>query len=172
MSVERAPTLPPYARIVGGLGQGVHPFLHLLPRIAESPAVGRIATADTPLAVLLASARVAIESGDGYAYVDVDRPAIVLAASYYRHGNPLDLYLDMLHELTHLRQLAEGADLWDERFAYVDRITEIEGYAVAVEEGRRLGMTDSEVVHHLSNPWMSEADVQRLIGHIGRFLRK
>ena len=28
-------------------------------------------------------------------------------------------------------------DLWDERFAYVDRITEIEGYAVAVEEGRR-----------------------------------
>ncbi len=170
MSVQRAPSLPPYAHVVRDLGLGTHPFLHLLPRVAESPAVARIATRETPLAILLASARVAIESGDGYAYVDVDRPAIVLAASYYRHGNALDLYLDLLHELTHLRQLAEGADLWDERFAYVDRITEIEGYAVAVEEGRRLGMTDSEVVHHLSNPWMTEADVQRLIGHIGRFL--
>jgi hypothetical protein len=63
------------------------------------------------------------------------------------------LYLDLLHELTHLRQLDEGLDLWDERFAYVHRPTEIEGHAIAIEEGRRLGMTSEDVSDHLAALW-------------------
>jgi len=61
-------------------------------------------------------------------------------------------------------------DLWDERFAYVDRPTEIEGYAVAIEEGRRLGMTGEDVVDHLATPWMTAADTVRLLAHIDGFL--
>jgi hypothetical protein len=82
----------------------------------------------------------------------------------------LDLYLDLAHELTHLRQLAEGKNLWDHSIHYVDRPTEIEGYAVAVEEGLRLGMTETEIIRHLSNPWLSDADVARLRKNIKRFL--
>jgi hypothetical protein len=82
----------------------------------------------------------------------------------------VDLYLDLAHELTHLRQLAEGRNLWDHSLHYVDRPTEIEGYAVAVEEGLRLGMTEDEIIRHLSNPWLSEAETARLRENIDRFL--
>jgi hypothetical protein len=34
----------------------------------------------------------------------------------------------------------------------VDRPTEIEGYAVAIEEGRRLGMSSEDISDHLATP--------------------
>lgn len=162
--------MPDCARVVRTLSCGEYPYCALLPSIAKSPAARRIQSPAIPLGRLLETARVRIEPGDGYVWVDDEAPAIVLIEHYYRHGDPCDLYLDLLHELTHLRQLAEGQGLWDERFRYVDRPTEIEGYAVAIEEGRRLGMTDARIVRHLSNPWMTRADVQRLLENVERFL--
>ncbi len=162
--------LPEYAVVTRTLDPGIHPYRLLLPRFEESPAARRIESNATPLSSLLDSARVRIKPGDGYLWVDVKIPAIVLIEGYYREANPLDLYLDLIHELTHLRQLAEGKNLWDHSLAYVDRPTEIEGYAIAVEEGIRLGMGEDEVIHHLSNPWMTEEDVSRLRQNIDRFL--
>jgi hypothetical protein len=54
----------------------------------------------------------------------------------------------------------------------VDRPTEIEGYAVAVEEGIRLGMTEEQVIQHLSNPWLDDSEVERLRRNIDRFLNQ
>ena len=162
--------LPEYARVVRTLSQGEYPFRMLLPRLAESPAARRIESHATPIDRLLQTARVRIQPGDGYVWVDDNAPAIVLVENYYRCGNPLDLYLDLIHELTHLRQLAEGHNLWDEHFRYVERPTEIEGYAVAIEEGLRLGMSEAEILRHLSNPWMTRTDVRRLRKNVERFL--
>jgi hypothetical protein len=163
-------SLPDYARIARSLPSGDHRYLDVLPGVTGSPALTRIA-ADPPARVrLVESARVQIRGGRGYAFVDVDLPAIVMSEWYFREGEEQDLYLDLLHELTHLRQLEEGLDLWDERFEYVDRPTEIEGYAVAIEEGRRLGMSDEDVVLHLSNPWMTARDVHRLLEHVNAYL--
>jgi hypothetical protein len=148
----------------------MHPYRQLLPQIEKSPVARRIATRATPLAPLLDDARVRIKTGEGYCYVDVKIPAIVLFQEYYHLANPLDLYLDLAHELTHLRQLAEGKNLWDHSLHYVDRPTEIEGYAVAVEEGIRLGMTEAQVIQHLSNPWLNSDEVARLRQNIGKFL--
>jgi hypothetical protein len=164
--------LPEYALVVRTLSRGEHQYRALLPRLAESPAARRIESRATPLDRLLDTARVRIEPGDGYIWVDDEAPAIVLIEDYYLHGGAIDLYLDLIHELTHLRQLAEGHDLWDERFLYVERPTEIEGYAVATEEGLRLGMTEAEIARHLSNPWMTHSDVRRLNENIVRFLTK
>lgn len=164
--------MPKYARIVMQLPRGEHSFLALLPLAAESPAVHLVESPAIPIARLLETSRVRIERRSGYIWVDDDSPAIILTERYYRHGSPLDLYLDLLHELTHLRQLAEGQGLWDESFDYVDRPTEIEGYAIAVQEGRRLGMTEADIVRHLSNPWMTPADVTRLRANVERFLDK
>lgn len=164
--------LPPFARVNCTLPLGEHPFLALLPAAAESPAMALIETSAFPRGPLLEQARVRISPEDGFCWIDETVPAIVLTASYYHHGAGLDLYLDLLHELTHLRQLAEGHDIWDERFAYVDRPTEIEGYAVATEEGRRLGMSDDEILRHLNNPWMSAEEIQRLLGNVAAFLAR
>ena len=162
--------LPEYAYVVRTLGGGFHPYRRFLPRLEESPVARRIESAQIPLGPLMDSSRVLIESGEGYCFVDIKKPAIILFEQYYRDGNPLDLYLDLAHELTHLRQLAEGKDLWDHSLHYVDRPTEIEGYAVAVAEGLRLGMTEAQVMTHLSNPWLSTAEVARLRKNIERFL--
>jgi len=162
--------LPQYTQVVRGLEAGAHRFLDLLPRVARSPAIRRIAPDTAHRARLLEGAKVQVCGPHGYAFVEVDIPAIVLSEAYYDTGAGLDLYLDLLHELTHLRQLEQGFDLWDERFSYVDRPTEVEAYAVAVEEGRRLGMSEPQVLEHLTNPWMSRAEVKRLLGHVDRFL--
>ncbi len=162
--------LPEYAKVVRTLKRGEHSFVMLLPHIANSPASRRIESPKTLLLTLLKSARVRIEPLKGYVWIDEKAPAIILVEDYYRHADSLDLYLDLIHELTHLRQLAEGHDVWDERYRYVDRPTEIEGYAIAVEEGLRLGMAEPEIIEHLSNPWMTRADVRRLRQNVAHFL--
>jgi hypothetical protein len=164
--------LPAFARVDRTRPAGLHAYLELLPGARESPAMRRAVPDASLREKLLQDCRVHLAPGAGYCYIDVERPCIVLGDEYYRTGAELDLYLDLLHEFTHMRQLHEGADLWDERYAYVDRPTEIEGYAVAVEEGRRLGMTDEEVLSHLDNPWMDEEDVARLTRHVQEFLEK
>jgi hypothetical protein len=165
--------LPEYAHVVRALKCGFYPYRRLLPGFEESPAIRRIATADMPIGPLLDSAFVEIAKGEGFCFVNVenpDKPFINLFESYYIQGNPLDLYLDLAHELTHLRQHAEGKELWDHDLHYVDRPTEIEGYAVAVEEGIRLGMTEEQIVRHLSNPWLSRAETARLRGNIEKLI--
>lgn len=162
--------VPDFAHLARDLPTGLHAYLRVFPRAAESPGLVRIEPDEKKREILLRGAMIHIKAGGGFAYVDVETPCIVFAEEYYRTGSDLDLYLDMLHELTHIRQHHEGHDLWDERYAYVDRITEVEGYAVAVEEGRRLGMTDEEVVAHLSNPWMDAEDVDKLQKNVADFL--
>jgi hypothetical protein len=144
----------------------MHGYVELLPRIRESPALRRIAGDRGVREQLVRDARVRLAPIRGFCWVDVAVPCIVLSNRYYREGAERDLYLDLLHELTHLRQISEGQDVWDERFEYADRATEIEGYAVAVGEGRRLGMTEGEILEHLTNPWMSAADVRRLRANV------
>lgn len=163
--------LPEYARVVRGLPCGDHPYLSLLPRIAESPVRRRIETAKTPFGPLVDNAVVRIKKRDkGYCYVDVLVPAVTVTQFYYLNGHDLDLYLDLAHELTHLRQHLEGENIWDHDTPYVDRDTEVEGYAVAIEEGLRLGMTEADIMNHLSNPWMDQEEVTRLRNNAEQFL--
>ena len=163
--------LPEYAQVVRGLPSGDYPYRTLLPRIEESPVRRRIETVKTPFSTLLDGAIVRIKNKKrGYCYVDVAVPAVTVNEYYYLNGNDLDLYLDLAHELTHLRQHSEGENIWDHGTPYIDRATEIEGYAVAVEEGLRLGMTEAEIIKHLSNPWMSEEEIARLRKNIEEFL--
>jgi hypothetical protein len=162
--------LPEYAIVNRALRAGTHPFRLFLPSFEESPAVRLIETPKIPIGPLLDDARVKIRKGEGYCYVDVRIPAITLMEGYYHQANPLDLYLDLAHELTHLRQLAEGRNVWDHSLHYVDRPTEIEGYAVAVAEGVRLGMTEEQVIQHLANPWLNDDEVMRLRKNIEQYL--
>jgi hypothetical protein len=160
--------LPAFARVTRALPTGLQPYLALLPGALQSPALTLVEPDAGARQRLVEQARVRIEPMRGYCFVDVTTPAIVLAQGYYRDGSDLDLYLDLVHELTHLRQHAAGHNVWDDSYAYPDRPTEVEAYAIAVAEGRRLGMTDDDVWRHLSNPWMSRSDVRRLVGNIER----
>jgi len=75
--------------------------------------------------------------------------------------------LDILHELVHIRQWHDGKELWDRRYSYVDRPTEVEAYKFAVEVARKLGMPDREIADYLRVEWTSREEHERLCRRLG-----
>jgi hypothetical protein len=170
MSTKVQPGFSGFPPPVRGLPLGDHPFLEILPGSMTSPALNLVGTPRFPGHSVLETARVRVVPSTGYCWIDETVPIIVLTQTYYRNGNDLDLYLDLLHEVTHLRQLMEGRNIWDESIPYHQRPTEIEGFAVAVAEGRRLGLDENAILEHLSNPWMSAREVGELLYLVDAFL--
>jgi hypothetical protein len=103
----------------------------------------------------------------GYMGVDNTDGHLLVNAKYLETGNKTDIYLDVVHELVHVKQYMEGRDLFDARYEYVDRPTEIEAYRYAVKEAKRLGLSDEYILEYLKTEWMSTADLKRLAGYIG-----
>ena len=87
---------------------------------------------------------------------------IFVNSRYLRNGDRTDIYLDLIHELVHVRQFMEGKELFDSNYSYVDRPTEIEAYRYAVEEARRLGLSEKRICEYLKTEWMSQQDLRRL----------
>jgi hypothetical protein len=98
----------------------------------------------------------------GYMYVDSSNGHLVVSARYLNSGDKVDIYLDLIHELCHVRQLMEGKELFDSRYSYVERPTEIEAYRYAVQEARRLGLSDARICEYLKTEWMSDRDLKFL----------
>jgi hypothetical protein len=98
----------------------------------------------------------------GYMYVDASDGHLVISKSYLVNGNKTDIYLDLIHELCHVKQYLEGKELFDPKYDYVERPTEIEAYRYTVEEARRLGLSEERIRSYLKTDWMSENDFKRL----------
>ena len=98
----------------------------------------------------------------GYMFVDSSNGHLVVSARYMKCGDRVDIYLDLIHELCHVRQLMEGKELFDPRYSYVERPTEIEAYGYAVQEARRLGLSDERICEYLKTEWMSREDLNFL----------
>ncbi len=118
---------------------------------------------------VLAKVKVAVYDGMGYAWIDNERGRLRLMINrqYLQKGRKIDIYLDVIHELTHIRQHMKGIDLWDERYRYVDRPTEIEAYGNAVTEARRLGMPLKEIKRYLRVPYIPKENFERLFRNLG-----
>lgn len=87
---------------------------------------------------------------------------IIISAFYLNNGDIVDIYLDIIHELVHVKQFMDGKELFDRHYNYVDRPTEIEAFSHAVKEARNLGLTDERILNYLRTEWMSDEDLQRL----------
>jgi hypothetical protein len=103
----------------------------------------------------------------GYMGVDGQDGHLMVNESYLRKGDRMDIYLDVVHELCHVKQWMEGKELFDERYDYVDRPTEIFAYRYAVKEAKRLGLSDEKILVYLKTEWMSKQDLQRLVKNMG-----
>ena len=102
-----------------------------------------------------------------YMHVQNDDASIVIGRNHLKNSEKMILYLDIIHELVHVKQQREVLDLYDNAYAYVDRPTEIEAYRIAVEEARRLGMNDKEIFDYLHVEWISEEEHKRLATNVG-----
>jgi len=86
----------------------------------------------------------------GYMGVSDEDGHLVVSTHYLRTGNRRDIYLDVVHELVHVRQFSEG-----------------KAYKVCIAEGRRLGMTDRELFKYLKVEWMDAGELRRLARNVG-----
>lgn len=92
---------------------------------------------------------------------------LIISNRYLRDGNFRDIYLDVVHELCHVKQFRRHKPLFYPKLSYVDAPSEIEAYRFTVREGRRIGMTDAELVEYLRVEWISPAEHRRLVRHVG-----
>ena len=111
---------------------------------------------------VLRSLKVDLSWFGGYMYVDSSSGHLVVNLRYLNNGDKVDIYLDLIHELCHVRQFMEGKELFDPRYSYVERPTEIEAYRYAVQEARRLGLSDERICEYLKTEWMSDTDLKFL----------
>ena len=98
----------------------------------------------------------------GYMFVNSSNGHLVINARYLNSGDKVDVYLDLVHELCHIKQFMEGKELFDSHYDYVDRPTEVEAYRYTVQEARRIGLSNERICQYLKTEWMSDEDLKRL----------
>jgi len=106
----------------------------------------------------------------GYLHVDDKTGSIIISSSYLKSADEREIYLDLIHELTHIRQLMDGMELFDQRYSYVDRPTEIEAYKNVVEEARRIGMSKEEIIDYLWVEWINDEEFERLLNNLRKLV--
>ena len=99
----------------------------------------------------------------GYMGVDNTDGHLMVNGKYLNSGDKTDIYLDVVHELCHVKQWMDGRELFDENYDYVDRPTEIEAYRYTVQEAKRLGLKNEQILLYLKTEWMSSQDLKRLV---------
>jgi hypothetical protein len=103
----------------------------------------------------------------GYMYVDSSNGHLVVSSRYLKTGDKIDIYLDLIHELCHVKQFLEGKDLFDQSYTYVERPTEIEAYRYTVQEARRLGLSNKRICKYLKTEWISDREFEFLAKTVG-----
>ena len=113
-------------------------------------------------AEVLRNLKVDLTRFSGYMYVDSSNGHLVVSTRYLNNGDKVDIYLDLIHELYHVRQFMEGKELFDPQYSYVERPTEIEAYRYTVQEARRIGLSDARICEYLKTEWISDSDLKFL----------
>ncbi len=141
---------------------GVHPLRDVFTGVELSPAFIEVIRDPVAREPFLDAALVSVDEGRGFMWVNDEDGVLHVSQSYLQTGDLLSLYLDVVHELTHVRQFHDGLELFDENYEYVDRPTEIEAYAISVREAMRLEMSLDDIMDYLVVPWISPDEHVRL----------
>jgi hypothetical protein len=135
--------------------------------LADSPAIVELLEDEATRRRVLNETVVEVIDSDDYMYVSQRDGRLVVGNRYLKEASEQFLYLDVVHELVHVKQFLNGADLYDSKYNYVDRPTEIEAYKLTVKEARRLGMSDCEIADYLLVEWITRRDRDRLARRLG-----
>ncbi len=170
-------------RVRRDLPVGRHPLLAAFPGLDRMAAAERLVTDPTARAKLFDETCVHLVDQDLWMYVapfempkaarrewrPITSPGsdcIVIGENHLRESPGLMLFMDIFHELCHLVQRAEGADLWPPGVSYVKRWTEVEAYRFVVEEARRLRVSDDFLREYLRVEWISEDEHLALLSEL------
>ena len=149
------------------LGEGLYDITKVFSGLDDLKILQKIYGNKESLASVLGKVKVKVIDSEYYMYVDDTDGCIVVGLNHLAKADERTLYLDIIHELVHVKQFMDGKDIYDERYSYVDRQTEIEAYQVVVDEARKLGMNDDEIMEYLTVEWVSEDGLKRLANRLG-----
>lgn len=141
-------------------GGSTYPFTDYFKGFEKVEAVRRIFGDNTEQ--VLRDLKVEFTWIGGYMWVNSRDGHIMVSSRYLSSGDRVDIYLDVIHELVHVKQFMDGKELFDIHYGYTERPTEIEAYRCSVEEARRIGLSDERICDYLKTEWMSESDLRRL----------
>jgi hypothetical protein len=111
---------------------------------------------------IIAHTKVFVVDRPNEMFVDNDDGSITIGLTHLRRSSAEFLYLDIIHELCHVKQHLQGRNLYDRSKSYVDRETEIEAYQVTVQEARRIGLNDQTLSNYLRVAWITPEEHKRL----------
>jgi hypothetical protein len=179
------PPSPPGFRVQRGVPVGRHPLLAVFPGLDRLPPAQRIETDPVKRAALFERTEVEVVDQDMWMYVaphevppfarrrgwtpvvSLGRDCIVVGAGHLRDSSEMMLFLDIYHELCHVVQRRDGANLWEPGVDYVERWTEVEAYRFVIEEARKFGVSDEYLRDYLKVEWISKHDHERLLATLG-----
>ena len=147
-------------RIARDVSSGTHQFNEIFQGFEKLDAVKQMFGSKTEEE--LRTLHVEIFPQDGFMGVSDEDGHIFASQHYLNEGEMWSIYLDVIHELVHVKQFKDGRDLFDRRYDYVDRPTVIEAYLAGTKEARRIGLTDREIFAYLEVPWISTEEHRRL----------
>jgi hypothetical protein len=149
------------------VSHGEFPLSQIFIGLEDSEAVQSLFGGKGPAAETLRNLHVKLEDSAEYMYVNDADGSIVVRAEYLRSAGEKLLYLDIIHELVHVKQYREGKDLFDSKFSYVERPTELEAYKITLDEARKIGMTEAEIEDYLYVEWISKKEHKKLAKTLG-----
>ncbi len=147
--------------------RGEFPLSHIFHGLENSQVVQSLFGGKESANGILGITRVRLDDSAEYMYVDDTNGTIVVSPRYLQSACEKLLYLDIVHELVHVKQYKEGRDLFDSKFSYVDRPTELEAYKITLEEARSIGMTEKEIEDYLYVEWISKKEHKKLAKMLG-----
>jgi hypothetical protein len=146
---------------------GIHWLREVFGGLEYSPVFMKLLGTEEDVSKFLEGAHVRVSNTFGYMYIDPSDGYVVVSQKYLQEGEPENLYLDIIHELVHVKQWHDGMDLYDRRYSYVERPTEVEAYALVVVEAKRIGMVEKEIIDYLDVPWISKNELEELAKTVG-----
>jgi hypothetical protein len=183
---RKAPNEPPAGFTVNrSLGPGRYKLLEVFPGLDTLPAFIAVTEKDPGKLDAVLGTLVEVVKDDVWMYIaprvqpkihgrdqwhpvlSGDLDIVVVGHGHLTESSPILLYMDILHELCHVTQRHKGIELWDPKYEYVDRPTELEAYQFVIDEAKRLGATKPFLKEYLKVEWVSEEDYQRLLQKMG-----
>jgi len=149
------------------LDPGRYEVTEVFEGLERSPGLRRFLPDDKERERFLAETHVVVTREDTYMWTDDEDGHVNVGLDYLREGEAVYIYLDILHEMVHVRQFREGKELFPTKIEYIDRQTEVEAYMFAVEEARLLGLTDERIFDYLEVEWISKKEHESLARRLG-----
>ena len=187
-SDSHEPRVPEGFRIEREMPAGRHPLLAVFPGLDRLPPAIRLESDEGRRTRLFDETCVEVVDEDLWMYVapwelpkgarrqwkpvtTPGRDCIVVGQAHLRDSSELTLFMDVYHELCHVVQRRDCANLWEPGVSYVERWTEIEAYRFVVREARDLGADDAFLREYLKVEWISETEHKVLLGQVGVAVR-